>query len=404
MALSWTTHSLPGLNVSGRSTTLTMILFHSGRRSMSVSNPKTSLAGLDTVAAAVPVPPIPSFLSLGVAGKEAVTEHFVCPGLLLTLRTAERVDWLTDTDADEADLVEHRLPACARQATGNSAGPQVDVAQCLGGHGLAVGDIGELQVPAGSKHTANLTEHRAFVGAEVDDPVRDDDVGPAVLDRHRLQESLAELHVLQAEDVCRRGRLVEHLGGHVDPDDRAIRTDLMGGDERVEAGAGTGVHDSFARFERAKLERVPDAGEGLHRPVGQRIDDRPVVPEARGGNPTGVEVERRVRRRRDAAVLALHLFSKLLCIHRHGLGHDASPLGAAPTITGSPARFHSGNPSSRRRASKPRRRRSRTASSAKTQYGPRQYATSSTSRGSAFKRRSSSLIGTERAPSTWPGS
>src|SRR5438067_6676043 len=142
MALSWTTHSLPGLNVSGRSTTLTMILFHSGRRSMSVSNPKTSLAGLDTVAAAVPVPPIPSFLSLRFAGKEAVTEHLVCPGLLLTLRTAERVDWLTDTDA----------------------------------------------------------------------------------------------------------------------------------------------------------------GEGLHRPVGQRVDDRPVVPEARGGNPTGVEVVRRVRRRRDAAV------------------------------------------------------------------------------------------------------
>src|SRR5437763_14752269 len=139
---------------------------------MSVSNPKTSLAGLDTVAAAVPVPPMPNFLSLRVAGKEAVTEHLVCPGLLLTLRTAERVDWLTDADADEADLVEHRLPACARQATGNSAGPQDDVAQCLGAHGLAVGDIGELQAPAGSKPAANHPEHRALVGAQVDAPVR----------------------------------------------------------------------------------------------------------------------------------------------------------------------------------------------------------------------------------------
>src|SRR5213078_5284946 len=99
-------------------------------------------------------------------------------GLLLTLRTAERVDWLTDADADEADLVEHRLPACARQATGNSAGPQVDVAQRLGRHGLAVGDVGELQVSTGSKHTPDFTERGSLVGTQIDHPVRDEDVGP----------------------------------------------------------------------------------------------------------------------------------------------------------------------------------------------------------------------------------
>src|SRR6266542_1949976 len=62
--------------------------------------------------------------SLWIARKEGIAEHVVCPGLLFTLRTTERVDGRTDADVDEADLVEHRHPACARQATGNSAGPQ----------------------------------------------------------------------------------------------------------------------------------------------------------------------------------------------------------------------------------------------------------------------------------------
>ena len=44
----------------------------------------------------------------------------------------------------------------------------------------------------------------------------------------------------------------------------------------------------------------------------------------------------------------------------------------APDSTGSPATLHSGKPSSRRRASKPRARRTAIASGAKTQYGPRQ--------------------------------
>src|SRR6266511_2523215 len=96
--------------------------------------------------------------SLWIARKEGIAEHVVCPGLLFTLRTTERVDGRTDADVDEADLVEHRHPACARQATGNSASPQVYVPQRLGGNRLAVGDVGELKIPAGSKHPADLIE------------------------------------------------------------------------------------------------------------------------------------------------------------------------------------------------------------------------------------------------------
>src|SRR5258708_20927219 len=68
------------------------------------------------------------FLSLWVAGEEGVAKDLVSPGLLLTLGTAEGVDGLTDADVEETDLVEHRLPACARQAPRDSAGPPADVA------------------------------------------------------------------------------------------------------------------------------------------------------------------------------------------------------------------------------------------------------------------------------------
>src|SRR5262249_56750348 len=110
MARSRTTHSSPGCSSSGTSSTLTMTLFHSGRRSMSVSSANAALGVVDTMLVAVPVPPM-AFPSVGVAGEEGVAEHFVGAGLLLALRTAERIDRLTDGDVDEPDLGEDRRPA-----------------------------------------------------------------------------------------------------------------------------------------------------------------------------------------------------------------------------------------------------------------------------------------------------
>jgi hypothetical protein len=77
----------------------------------------------------------------------------------------EGVGRRTDLDFDEARLFEHFLPARARQAAGDSSGPQVDIANGRLGDRLAVCDIGELQTAAGFEHAKNLCEYATLVGA-----------------------------------------------------------------------------------------------------------------------------------------------------------------------------------------------------------------------------------------------
>ena len=50
----------------------------------------------------------------------------------------------------EAGLFEHRLPARTGQPACDSTGPEVDVAECGVGDGIAVGDVGELQHSTGA--------------------------------------------------------------------------------------------------------------------------------------------------------------------------------------------------------------------------------------------------------------
>ena len=71
--------------------------------------------------------------------------------LLLSFRSLERVERGSDLHVDEARFLEERDPACARQATGYSAGPEIDVAQSFLGNGTRVGDIGELEDTAASQ-------------------------------------------------------------------------------------------------------------------------------------------------------------------------------------------------------------------------------------------------------------
>ena len=75
---------------------------------------------------------------------------FKTTGVLFAARTREGVDRRPDPDFDEADVFQHFLPGCARQTTGNSSCPKVDV---LNGHcrdRLAVGDVAKLKVSAGA--------------------------------------------------------------------------------------------------------------------------------------------------------------------------------------------------------------------------------------------------------------
>ena len=159
-------------------------------------------------------------------------------------------------------------------------------------------------------------------------------------------------------------RFGEHLWGHVDPDDTAGRPNLRGGNEGVKAGAGADIDDALACFEPAQRERVADTGKRLDRPIRKRVDDRLVVAEAGREWAAGMEVVGAMWVVGDVAVLVAYLCAKGVDIDECFVGHGHAPV---PAAIGRPARFHSGKPSSRRRALNPRRRSWRTASSAYTQ-------------------------------------
>jgi hypothetical protein len=101
--------------------------------------------------------------------------------------------------------------------------------------------------------------------------------------------------------------LVEHLRGHVDPDDPSPASDLVGRDERVETAARTDVDHALADRQRAQREGIADAGERFDRAVGLCTHDLEVVAQQRGELAAGVEVILAARVDRDVAVLRLDL-------------------------------------------------------------------------------------------------
>ena len=96
--------------------------------------------------------------SHGGAGEERVAEDVEGAGVCLATSSGEGVHRVADRDVDEARLGEESGPACARQASGDSASPQIDVAASLVGHRCPVGDVGELQNAAGTKDSMDLGE------------------------------------------------------------------------------------------------------------------------------------------------------------------------------------------------------------------------------------------------------
>jgi hypothetical protein len=69
-------------------------------------------------------------------------------GILFAARALESVNRWPDPDFDEPDIFQHFLPGCARQTTGNSSRPKVDILDGRFRYRLAVGDIGKLKMPA----------------------------------------------------------------------------------------------------------------------------------------------------------------------------------------------------------------------------------------------------------------
>ncbi len=128
---------------------------------------------------------------------------------------------------------------------------------------------------------------------------------------------------------------LEHLRGHVDPDNATGGADLARGDERVEAGTGADVHDPLARLQSSKGERVADTGERLDRMIRERVDCGRVVAEAGGERPSRMEVKRPVRIGGDVAVLDSHLLTESVGINEENFGHVWSPFPGCHGLSGS---------------------------------------------------------------------
>src|SRR5215207_8853365 len=103
-----------------------------------------------------------------LVGDECVARHVIRAGVRLAAGAAERVDGRSDADVGESRFFEHLLPALTGRPSGNSTGPQIDVAKRVGRNGSTVGDVGELQHTSGTEHAVDLLEDSALVGAEVD--------------------------------------------------------------------------------------------------------------------------------------------------------------------------------------------------------------------------------------------
>ena len=80
----------------------------------------------------------------GFTRQERVSIDIEEPGLLFTSRFSERVTGFTDLDTYESCFQQHRPPAFARKAAGDSSRPKIDIAYCALGHRLTVGNVAEL--------------------------------------------------------------------------------------------------------------------------------------------------------------------------------------------------------------------------------------------------------------------
>ena len=169
-----------------------------------------------------------------------------------------------------------------------------------------------------------------FVAREVDDAVRDDDVGGVARQRDALDVAAQEL------DVRRAGlRLVlvgerEHLVRHVEAVRLARRADALGGEQHVDAAARSEIEHDLAGTKLRERRRIAAAERSKQRLGWEAGGVVRAVEISR--DRIGVEPERRVFGRRAAArrLRALHdRFDRLAVLLLHDLANVHFRLGLA---------------------------------------------------------------------------
>jgi len=120
-------------------------------------------------------------------------------------------------------------------------------------------NVGDIHAAAGFEDAVGFGEDLGFIGCEVDDAVADDHVDGGRVYREVVDVAEAEFDVGESEVCGVRACLFDHRFGHVDADDGAGRSDFLGGEEAVEAGAGSEVEDGFSGFQGAERGGVAAA-------------------------------------------------------------------------------------------------------------------------------------------------
>jgi hypothetical protein len=174
-------------------------------------------------------------------GGEGLSPRFVCqkgiakdleqPGLAFTTGTAKGVNRRADPDIDKTALLKDLPQACARQASGNSVGPQVDIAEGACRNLLAVRDVGNCRRPAGLRTRKISAKTWRLLAQKLTTPLL---ITRRVFDRQALNHVLPKLYITQTHGGRRGARPLEHFLDHVDADDATFGLDLSSREKAVE--------------------------------------------------------------------------------------------------------------------------------------------------------------------------
>jgi hypothetical protein len=211
----------------------------------------------------------------GTAGLRRATEDVRLPG---------------DLEINEARSHDRGFQFCFQQSTGNSARPQIDLLFRVRWHRLLHHDIPDLEATAGFEHASHLLQGREFVWQQVEHPVGDDHIGPAIGDGQRLGQAFAELHMDCPGKARTLPRRFEHGPCHIDSDDLSGWADHLRRDQAIDAGTTANIDNPLTGPEVADVKGVAGASERRDRAFGKTFQPVIVIAKYASEWTAGVEV------------------------------------------------------------------------------------------------------------------
>jgi len=126
-----------------------------------------------------------------------MAEHAELAGVALARSSGVGIDLRPELQAFEADSMDDCLPPCARQGTGNSTGPEIDIPLGSLGHLPFDAYVTDLNATSRPQHPEHLPVGLHLVGHQIEDPVGDDQIGPAIDDMQVLGEAFPKSEVVE---------------------------------------------------------------------------------------------------------------------------------------------------------------------------------------------------------------